>query len=249
MAHVKSIYGHGYWYESYRSGGTVKTRYLGPVSGILLKTPSPTSEISNKEFIHGDFDKDGTPNVDDKLPFRSEVSAQIGYDTRLSDELKKIEEHNRKHQTPAKNTRRLLEHALPKAEVTSRVKSTPSTVNKLNRKSLASIQDSAGVRVLTDSYAQLVDAKNQAIRRLEQQKGVKIVKVEDFYAHPKEGNEAYRAVHIDIQRDGVPVEIQLKTKRMQDIHDEIHTSYKTGSGGDADALKRQVEAALKADLG
>ncbi len=99
---------------------------------------------------------------------------------------------------------------LTDAPVTSRVKNTGTILEKLRRndgRGLSTIQDLAGVRVIVGggrigqdaTAAALIEAFSSAERS---------AKVIDRRADPRSG---YRAVHLVISIDGLPVEIQLRT--------------------------------------
>mgnify|MGYP003426806232 FL=1 len=88
---------------------------------------------------------------------------------------------------------------------TSRVKSTGTLIDKLNRgTSFKSVQDVAGVRIVIDGGCSEQDEVVDAIVR---EFGASS-RVVDRRANPTHG---YRAVHVIVRRDELPVEIQVRT--------------------------------------
>lgn len=94
---------------------------------------------------------------------------------------------------------------------TSRVKNTGTILEKLVRHGgswLKSIQDLAGMRIVLDgdrtAQDDAVDAIVHAFRATERE-----AKIVDRRAQPSAG---YRAVHVIVYPDGVPVEVQVRTR-------------------------------------
>jgi hypothetical protein len=103
-------------------------------------------------------------------------------------------------------------------QATTRVKTTGTLVDKLRRTnlSLGSIQDFAGARIVIDGTRQDQD---QAVDRIMEafQTCPRAPQKVDRRAQPSHG---YRAVHVIVYTDAVPVEIQIRTK-MQDAWAQI----------------------------
>lgn len=94
---------------------------------------------------------------------------------------------------------------------TSRVKNTGTILEKLARHGgswLKSIQDLAGMRIVLDgdrtAQDDAVEAIVQAFRSSERD-----AKIVDRRSQPSQG---YRAVHVIVYPDGVPVEVQVRTR-------------------------------------
>jgi ppGpp synthetase/RelA/SpoT-type nucleotidyltranferase len=103
-------------------------------------------------------------------------------------------------------------------QATTRVKTTGTLVDKLRRTnlSLASIQDFAGARIVIDGTRQEQD---QAVNRIMDafQDSPKAAQRIDRRERPSYG---YRAVHVIVYTESVPVEIQVRTK-LQDAWAQI----------------------------
>ncbi|MDT0488345.1 hypothetical protein RNB18_50780, partial [Streptomyces sp. DSM 41640] len=96
-------------------------------------------------------------------------------------------------------------------EPTSRVKNTGTILEKLERQGgswLKSIQDLAGMRVVLDGDRGTQDAAVAAIVRAFTDPG-REPRVTDRRVQPSHG---YRAVHVIAQLEGMPVEIQVRTR-------------------------------------
>lgn len=119
-----------------------------------------------------------------------------------------------------------------KIDVAQRLKKRDTIINKLHRfprMELTQMHDIGGVRATLPSLAAL----NAVSRRLK--KTWTIRKTRDYIAKPKPSG--YRAIHHDVVRDGVVVEVQLRTLRqhvwanqVEDDGRRLGTGYKFGFG-------------------
>ena len=93
-------------------------------------------------------------------------------------------------------------------EPTSRIKTINTIVEKLVRSKtrLSSMQDIAGVRIVLDEQEGLED-QDEAVKQLAAVFGES--RVDDLRNHPRYG---YRSVHVIVRVNGLPVEIQVRTK-------------------------------------
>lgn len=93
--------------------------------------------------------------------------------------------------------------------ITGRAKTTQTTLEKLvrNKSRLSSVEDLAGVRIVADITLSEQDALAERVRELFG--GVESCRLIDRRADPRSG---YRAVHVVAKLNGVPLEIQVRTK-------------------------------------
>lgn len=185
-------------------------------SGKKRQSRPTLRRITSRRYIYGDFDKDGTPNIDDKRPYDPKEKGTVE-EILISDELKNIE----KYRKPFKGTTENLAQALEKTGYTikHRVKTPYSIVNKLRRKHLGKIEDIGGCLIL-------VDSKKAAIKTGKYiEKKYMIMDKDDYYSKPKAG---YEALHYTVLYKKKPHEIQIKTKKDYQKHLEWHTAYKKG---------------------
>lgn len=119
-------------------------------------------------------------------------------------------------------------------DVAQRLKKRDTIIDKLHRfenMELTQMHDIGGVRATLPS----LDCVVAVSRRL--RKNWTIGKTRDYIAKPKESG--YRAIHHDVLRDGVFIEVQLRTVRqhawanqVEDDGRRLGTGYKFGFGSD-----------------
>ena len=196
-------------YRRQRNGG------VDPKVGI-----PPMDDITRADYpaIFDDTDGDEILDGDDAEPRRP--SAQQIEELRLSAELGAlIDERGKFVGAKRQVEKRLRGLGITDAQVYGRVKSPVSLINKLRRKALGTLTDVAGTMIVVPTAA---DAR-KAVRELDD--SFVVSERRDYYRRPLNG---YRAFHLIIDLDGVPVEIQVKTERMKTLSAVSHHAYKTG---------------------
>lgn len=183
--------------------------------------------MGHKAFIHGDFDGDRIQNIDDQRPFDPEINVAVDRDSRYSKMIRKFERFRATHKRSNLEVKAKLRKKFPQREgyrVISRIKSTPSMINKLQNKYLSELKDISGVAVISRDLKRQVkaDAKMQKV------KDINIVDREDFYSKSNKRRPFYKAIHYDIKARGKSGEIQLKTERQFKFHDTMHKGHKGG---------------------
>lgn len=122
--------------------------------------------------------------------------------------------------------------ALEDVVVTQRLKREETIVEKLTQRektmNLLEMQDIGGCRVVFRNMDDLRTIEGR-IRRVW---GRRIVKIDDYVAGPRQSG--YRAVHIVIERDGRPIEIQLRTAK----HHEWAQTVESFSGSEGSNYKQ-----------
>lgn len=121
-----------------------------------------------------------------------------------------------------------------RVDVAQRLKKRDTIIGKLDRyprMELTQMHDIGGVRATLPSLACL----NAVSRRLK--KTWTITRSRDYVAEPK--SSGYRAIHHDVVRDGVVIEVQLRTIRqhvwanqVEDDGRKLETGYKFGFGSE-----------------
>lgn len=173
-------------------------------------------DTNHRTFVFGDFDKDGTANIDDSHPCdpsRKEMVQEVA----LSDELRQIREHNLKFLRFLKNVKNRYGS---NHKIKYRIKGTHSTIGKLRRKCIDNIKDILGVTILCKNKEEI----DHIAYNIKQNYSVESDK--DYYGNSKSGNAYYKARHIIVRINGNPVEIQLKTKPHYALHLKTHPIYK-----------------------
>ena len=183
-----------------------------------------------RSYLFGDFDGDGTKNIDDPKPFDPKKSKwpspkkNPGYyhkarwgnnEVLLSDELRAWKKNNNRY-------RPLLNKFLndnPGAE--GRIKTVPSTMKKLRERYINKLGDIAGVRVLTNNRA----TAKKAFERTKRKYPYDPKETDDYYAKPL--GKVYYAYHTSLKgKKGVRVEAQFKSREMSSLSDKTHKAYK-----------------------
>lgn len=142
-------------------------------------------------------------------------------------------------------------------EVTQRLKRMSTIIEKISTREsgldLSRMQDIGGCRVVTESN------DITEVRRIEawidDTWGSQILRRSDYIAEPR--SSGYRALHIIVERDGRPIEIQLRTARMhawanyvEAFSDVLGTNYKQDGVSDVQTLMRlMAEADIALDAG
>ena len=199
----------------------------GP-QGYSIKKGNPTlkgttredlrkARISNRQFIYGDFDKDGITNIDDEKPFDHKDGKQV-MEIQLSDELRKMEAHSLRFTGSTKRVAKDLERfGYP---VKYRIKNVNSIINKLRRRHIEKIEDVGGALVLVDNKKEAKEVGKYIEGRYQ------VIDKDDYYAKPKAG---YEAIHYTIMIEELPIEIQVKTEEDYEKHLGWHKAYKEGN--------------------
>ena len=202
----------------------------------MVVYPKSLRNISNRQYMYGDFDKDGAKNIDDPKPFNPQVSKYPdhaknpkyyhkarygGGEFLLSEELIAIERNN--------NQRAPMLNKFMRENPGSfgRIKTVPSTMKKLRERYLPQIGDIAGVTVLTKNR-QEANRKADAVKRRYTHDPSQS---DDYYKAPKGG--VYYAHHIGLvnkRNNNLRLEVQVKSKPMFNLHKTMHTGYKKGVG-------------------
>ena len=200
---------------------------------------------SKYKAVYGDFDKDGTVNIDDANPLDSTKRGKVEQ-VELKNTFDKLLSVKAELDDIMYDAVDTLDKKAPKdADIYARTKTPYSILKKLVEKRM--LDPNKG---LTDMIGTTIAVGNQ--KELEQVRddidgGLlgKVLDKDDYYKNPKAG---YRAYHYIVEYDGVPVEVQLKTKRMKKLNEVSHDFYKKGTL-DAKGLDAVSKTFEKADRG
>lgn len=182
--------------------------------------------------MFGDFDRDGVKNIDDYRPFDPKVKdfpdprkhpsfyhkAQYGgFDTKMSDVLLSIERDNNRSSPLLKRFIRENPGSY------GRIKTVPSTIEKMKKKSYHDINDIAGASLIVSNRKQ-VRSKAKQIKKKHRHDPRE---TDDFYKKPK--GSVYYAYHMGLKgKNKSTLEVQIKTGTMEKLHKEMHEAYKRG---------------------
>jgi len=193
--------------------------------------------------IFEDADKDTILNPDDPNPYVAGDKHTIE-EVKIADEIENLIDIHNRNEATRKVLAELLKEVAPTSEIKSRSKTPFSIINKLRRKRIY------GAKGLTDLIGGMIVAKdidevNQVVEKIKNGALGVVIEHENFYETPLDG---YRAHHFVIDYKGLPVEVQVKTERMNKISLAGHTAYKTGKI-DTSELNRLSLLSLRADSG
>ena len=185
-----------------------------------------------RSYLFGDFDKDGTKNIDDPKPFDPSIRkwpspkknpkyyhrARWGNnEVLLSDELRHWKKDNNRR---AGLLNKFLKEN-PGAE--GRIKTIPSTLKKVRERHSHNIMDVAGARILTDNRQQAKEKFKSVKRRYKTDPK----ETDDYYSKPLGGS--YYAYHTSVvSKHNNRLEVQVKSKKMSKLADKMHGAYKKG---------------------
>lgn len=209
--------------------------------------------------IYGDFDKDGIMNSDDPNPIKKGDKSRVEqlsfpkvFDT-LLDTKKKLDS------TMYDAVSKLKKITPDGGKIYARTKTPYSIINKLvdsrmivHKNPKMGLTDMVGTTIVVDN-AQEVFALQKEIEKGAlgeiipegKDKDGNVILADNKYLNPKGG---YKAIHYIILMDGIPVEVQLKTKRMKEVNEIAHNHYKA-KNLNADYMEYLTSLADKADNG
>lgn len=194
-----------------------------------MQYPSRLRKIGIREFLFGDFDKDNVRNIDDPRPFDPRVKdyprqgknnpfyhkAQYGGgEIKLSSVLLGIERRNN-------DSVGALRHFLKNHPGSSaRIKTVPSTIQKLETRYGNTITDRGGGKILTKDRAEATREKDRVQREFRTDPKL----YDDYYAKPKGSHYGY---HIGaIGKNNSRFEVQLQSKKFSEVDARGHEVYK-----------------------
>ncbi|WP_445664387.1 helicase-related protein [Fodinibius sp. AD559] len=221
---------------------------------------SPFRNITKRDYhaIFEDYDGDGIPNIDDPNPTRPGDTDTVE-EVRLADTAETFLEQTRpQYEQALRQVIGKLQSLTPDGVVKGRVKSFYSTVDKLLRKKLKATltkakKDEQYIQGLTDMAGAMIQLDNQTeleevVAQIQGGAAGPVFEHEDKYKNPVGG---YRAHHFIVMAgtDGnIPVEIQVKTRRMAGIAKTAHTPYKRGTLN-TEAMAKLTQLGWQADKG
>lgn len=191
-----------------------------------------------------DTDNDTIPDVDDPEPDVPNKPDDSIEEVRLSSEIGKLIDLRATLEKDRVALQADLERLAPGAVVHGRTKTPYSIINKLIRKRLTgprAITDLVGAMVVVDSY----DQAAKMAKKIRAGTIGPLLEEDDHYTHPVAG---YRAFHFIIERNGFPMEVQVRTMRAYKLASASHEPYKAGRLN-AELYERLGALAERADKG
>lgn len=226
------------------------------------------------EGVISDYDKDGIANADDLEPYKkSETKLE---EVSFKDEITDIVDYRNVFVQVQKNVldkiKKIDTCGNIQCSIKTRIKTPYSIINKLRRRSLTDVKtldkldkkakeflknknlkgidlykgltDILGFMVIVEDFESLTKLKNE----IEKETLGEVLEFEDFY---KNDNNGYRAYHFLLSTESngafIPYELQIRTKRVNELALITHTIYKQGklNGAYNDKISKQIELADK----
>jgi hypothetical protein len=219
-------------FEIYKNGGNIE-----------VKVVNSDKQYNEKQYdwILGDKDKDSVANADDVKPLDKNIKERIDEPT-ITTGIKNLISLKKSLDSTMYSFIEDLKNVAPNnSKIYARTKTPYSVLDKLIKKRLSTITDLIGTTIVTNDKKELDAIKNY----VESGKIGKVVEMEDMYEKPKQG---YRAYHFLIERNGMTIELQVKTKRQKALNELSHEPYKLGKLNSTVNLK-MTELANRADEG
>jgi len=206
--------------------------------------------ISNTKYIHGDFDMDGTPNIDDKYPLNKFRKGQVNKELKLSDTIRYLK-------VKRKDARELVKKFAKETGATGfRVKGVYSTINKAVRRNPLISNDFIGLKYEKDVKKEEIKKKWDKFNKKYKIGKMKIAKKngkviaefvgkEDKYKLNKGTPNNYRAYHSNFILGDYGAEYQFRTKRYGILNDLMHQAWKNKDFKSMEKFKKEARKLLK----
>lgn len=166
------------------------------------------------------------------------------------EQMKTVQTYRKRIKSDHMAIRKELRSVFGKDNVEARVKKTGSIAEKLRRKpekyknNPANLQDISGLRIVSQNKSEL----DTAVKEFKSKYGAKIIPgtEDDFYKNPQSPDPGYRAYHATIEQNGMPHEVQIKTKNMGIWSECNHPIYKNDDWTNGVGKDPEVQAFMKA---
>lgn len=188
-----------------------------------------------KDLWTGDFDKDGTPNIDDTRPFNKDIKRHVSKESHLSEKWDRLKQREDSYKKDIKELVKIV------GTDKKRVKKSYSTIGKQMGRYIENVKDMGGIRVLTNSKKENDQTLNNIKNKFKVCKRDAddncIFEIENKYTgknkvakiKPTKRDELpYLGYHVGLKYKGRPYEVQIKCKSMQKIQDISHPLHKSG---------------------
>ena len=204
-----------------RATKTYNAQKLAKGGDIEVSIVNEGVKFDKKKYpsIFGDSDKDTIPNVDDPNPTKKGDTETIEQ-VKLSDVFERLLNVKEGLDTRMERVVGDMKKKSPKgSKIYARTKTPYSIINKLVNKRLGTLTDMIGTTIVVDDQEGLEMLR----KRVQRGEFGQVLDFDNYYESPKGG---YRAYHFIVDAQGVPTEIQLKTKRQKLLNQSSHEPYK-----------------------
>jgi hypothetical protein len=201
-----------------------------------------SKNTNNYSYIHGDFDKDHVPNIDDEYPFDPNRKQRVNKEVSLDKLFSYLDNKRAKAETQGKKLKKKT------GATTYRVKDNYSTINKLVRRNKFVSNDFIGLRFETDKRPEarskwkefnlaykIKSVPTKATLHSFNSRGVlggEVIGSENKYRANTGTKNLYRAYHTNFTlpsgKSIFGVEAQFRTRKYGALNDAMHKAYKQG---------------------
>jgi ppGpp synthetase/RelA/SpoT-type nucleotidyltranferase len=196
----------------------------GGMAKVQILNEDEVFDKDKYKAILDDFDMDGLPNVDDPEPLKKGKNKGSVEQVQLANTFKKVLNVKQDLNIELSDFVKKLQQSAPeKSVIYGRTKTPYSILNKLVDSRL--LDEKRGLKDLVGTTIAFDDIRDLQKFTEKTRKGFygEVIDFDDFYSAPKDG---YRAYHFIVKQNEVPIELQLKTKRMKDVNVLSHDAYK-----------------------
>jgi ppGpp synthetase/RelA/SpoT-type nucleotidyltranferase len=196
----------------------------GGMAKVQILNEDEVFDKDKYKAILDDFDMDGLPNVDDPEPLKKSKNKGSVEQVQLANTFKKVLNVKQDLNIELSDFVKKLQQSAPeKSVIYGRTKTPYSILNKLVDSRL--LDEKRGLKDLVGTTIAFDDIRDLQKFTEKTRKGFygEVIDFDDFYSAPKDG---YRAYHFIVKQNEVPIELQLKTKRMKDVNVLSHDAYK-----------------------
>ena len=239
----------------------IVTFKLAKGGGIPTKIVNKGKTYNRNTYkaIYGDFDKDGLMNSDDPNPVKKGDKNRVEQLSfpKIFDSL--LDTKGKLDSTMYDAVDKLKKITPDGGKIYARTKTPYSIINKLIDSRMITpkdpkkgLTDMVGTTIVVDNTDQVFEIQKEIEKGVLGEilpegvdKNGKVILADNKYLNPKGG---YRAIHYIVIMDDIPVEVQLKTKRMKEINELAHPHYKA-KNLNSDFMEYLTTLADKGDRG
>ena len=213
---------------------------------IFIVNEGTTFDKDKYKAVFQDYDKDGRANIDDKDPLNKKNQGHVEQ-VELRKSFEKLLDTKEKLDVVMDDVIGDMDKKAPKdAKIYARTKTPYSIIKKLIDKRMTDPKKGLTDLIGTTLVVANRDDLEKIRKTVESGTFGEVIDFDDYYKNPLGG---YTAYHYIVVKNGMPVEIQVKTERVKKLNEISHEFYKDGTLSPEGNLKvsKLIEKADKGD--